>query len=81
MTINELIDEENKILYFAYSSEYESIRVPREIAKNWLLKDKSIIRRGNVRYLQIKDIGLGICEVKLRKDSYKSTVCVTEFED
>jgi hypothetical protein len=56
------------------------IRVPKAWAQKWLLENKSVISRGNVRWLQIKDIGLGICEVALRPTGGNSFV-VKEFEE
>jgi hypothetical protein len=55
-------------------------RSGKEVAKKWLLENKSIILGGNVWFLAIKDLGLGICEVRLRPASKRNTYVVKEWE-
>jgi hypothetical protein len=76
MNYNELLTE------LAWGNEpfLSKIRVPKACAQKWLLENKSVISKGTVHWLQIKDIGLGICEVALRKDG-KNTLVVKEFEE
>lgn len=49
------------------------IRVERAIAKQWLLNNQSLTCGGNVFYLFIRDIGLGICEVEKANLSVRET--------
>jgi hypothetical protein len=40
------------------------IRVPMKMARKWLLEDKALICGGLVFHLEIRNLGLGVCEVK-----------------
>ena len=55
-------------------------RMLKEIAKRWLLSNDSIIIRGHVRYLQIKDMGLGVCVARLRPFGFQNTFMVKQWE-
>ena len=57
-----------------------AMRVEKKTAARWLLENKCLIRGGNVRYLQIKDLGLGVCEVMLRPIGEVNTFVVKSFE-
>ena len=63
----------------ALYSNVQDLRVTKKLAQEWLLMNESIIFKGNVRYLQIKDIGLGICEVQLLPKKFKTTCVVKEL--
>lgn len=56
------------------------LRVPKAVAAEWLLKNRSLLRGGNLHYLAIKDLGLGVCMVKLRPLRKVGTYAVKEFE-
>jgi hypothetical protein len=57
-----------------------SIRVDKSAAKRWMVEDRSILRYGNRHYLAIKELGLGVCMVKLRPLRKVGTYVVKEFE-
>jgi hypothetical protein len=57
-----------------------AVRTCKEIATELLLDNVSIIRGGNIRYFQIKHIGLGVYEVKLRDDKLINTYLVENWE-
>ena len=42
------------------------VRVPREVAKEFILRNESMILNGEVRYFRVVDLGLGICKLQLR---------------
>jgi hypothetical protein len=42
-----------------------SVNVSRKLAQQILMNDITVVRKGTVRYLQLKHIGLGIHEVRL----------------
>lgn len=56
--------------------EDESVRVTMESARHFLLKNKRRVVNGNVRYYQIKHIGLEVYEVRLLPVGKKATVLV-----
>jgi len=64
-----------------------TVKVSKKLAKQILLFDITVVRKGTVRYLQLKHIGLGIHEVRLlpveRNESgeprHGSNMLVTEF--
>ena len=68
-----------KIPIQALYSNVQDLRVTKKLAQEWLLMNESIIFKGNVRYLQIKDIGLGICEVQLLPKRFKTTCVVKKL--
>lgn len=57
----------------------KTFRVPKKIAAEWLLVNKTVITQGNVHYLAIKDLGLGVCEVGLRQKNKLNTYVVTSL--
>lgn len=59
----------------------KGIRVPIWVAKEWLLANKSFIQDGNVKYLQIKNLGLGVCEIRTRPVGCRNTYMVNEWEN
>jgi hypothetical protein len=63
----------------ALYSDTQDVRVTKKIAQEWLLMNESIIFKGNVHHFQIKDLGLGICAVKLSPKRFKTTCMVKEF--
>lgn len=75
---------QNSMLNFCFcfhtTPPTDSIRMKRSEAQSIVLLNKSIVRDGNVRYFQIKDLGLGICEVKLRPIGKVNTFVVKTFE-
>ena len=57
-----------------------AVRTTKEIATELLMDNVSIIRGGNIRYFQIKHIGLGVYEVKLRDNNRVNTILVENWE-
>ena len=57
-----------------------AVRTTKEIAWDLLMNNESIIRDGKIRYFQIKHIGLGIYEVKLRDAHEINTYLVENWE-
>ena len=57
-----------------------AVRTCKEIATELLLHNVSIIRGGNIRYFQIKHIGLGVYAVKLRDNNRVNTILVENWE-
>lgn len=49
-------------------------RVPEKVARKWLLENKSIIIGGDVYYFEIRNLGLGVCSVRLRSGDSKDTL-------
>lgn len=76
---NSLADNKLNIC-LGHSNNYVSIRVEKKHAARWLLENKSVFHNGETRYLQIKDLGLGVCEVMLRGQGQPNTVVVKAFE-
>lgn len=60
--------------------EDTTLRVPEKIARIWLLENWNHIVGGVVRYIQIKKIGLGVVEIKVRPVGKKNTFVVTLWE-
>jgi hypothetical protein len=56
-----------------------TIRVCKKLAQCILMYEYTVIRKGAVRYLQLKDIGLGIYEVKLLPIDKKENMLVKDF--
>jgi hypothetical protein len=63
------------------TSPLDSIRILKAEARNILFRDKNVFRDGNIRYFQIKNLGLGVCEIKLRPIGKIGTVLVKTFEN
>ena len=57
-----------------------TMRIEKKTATRWMLENKCVVRGGNVRYLQIKDLGLGVCEVMLRPIGKVNSFVVKSFE-
>jgi len=49
------------------------IRVRKKVATQWLIDDKTINIGATVYWLQIKDIGLSVCEITLAPCDVKET--------
>lgn len=67
------IESENLKLKIFLLDKNAKIRVPKKVATQWLLDDKNIIVSGTVYWLQIKDIGLSVCEITLAPCDVKET--------
>lgn len=80
MTTSE-ITIEYEILMEKFQNDYlGSHRIRKETAKDMLLNDKSMIIDGHViKWFEIVDIGLGVCEVKLAPPNGKGTRLVKKF--
>lgn len=63
----------------ALNNNARDLRVVKKIAQEWLLMNQSAIFNGNVHFFQIKDLGLGICAVRLLPKRFKTTCLVKEF--
>ena len=57
-----------------------AVRTNKKIALELLLNNESTVKDGCVRYFQIKDIGLGVYEVKLRESGKINTYKVDSWE-
>ena len=57
-----------------------AVRTTKEIATELLLDNVSIIRGGKIRYFQIKHIGLGVYDIKLREIDHINTFLVENWE-
>lgn len=55
-------------------------RVEKHIAEILLFRNISVFVGGNVRYYQIKHIGLGVYEIKLRPEGKVNTYMVDSWE-
>lgn len=62
------------------STETATMRVLKKVATAWMLENKSVVKNGNRRYLQIKDLGFGVAEVMLRPIGKVNTYSVKIFE-
>ena len=56
------------------------IRVEKWVAKKWLLENRTIMSDGFVFYMQIKDLGLGVCEVSKAPIRVRSTRMVKLYD-
>jgi hypothetical protein len=54
----------------------EGVRVDMKTAKKWLMENKSLICGGNVYYLRIENLGLGVCRVTKAPLKVRSTLMV-----
>ena len=57
-----------------------AVRTTKDVATELLMDNVSIIRGGNIRCFQIKHIGLGVYEVKLRDNNRVNTILVENWE-
>ena len=91
--MNNVVTKTDTVLTFPILKEYlidapelnkygavVAVRTNRELATELLLNNTHLIKNGQVRYFQIKDIGLGVYEVKLREAGKVNTFMVTEWE-
>lgn len=63
----------------ALSNNVSDLRVVKKLAQEWLLMNESVMYNGNVHHLQIKDLGLGICAVRLLPKRFTTTCLVKSF--
>ena len=63
----------------ALAHNISDLRVVKKLAQEWLLMNESVIYKGNVHHFQIKDLGLGICAVRLLPKRFTVTCLVKEF--
>lgn len=76
MKTQEKVEE---ILLSQLTNSSDFIRVDEGTARRWLLFNKySLFADGNIRYLSIREIGLSVCEVKLRNVGEKNTILVKD---
>ena len=74
------IDANNAILKLRNLPVGCPIRVDKAIAKEWLLKNNPLdCGPGTQFYLQIRDIGLGVCEVIKSPIRFRNNVVVKTF--
>ena len=72
-----------QLLYILVGTQFEgntTMRVEKKTATRWMLENKCVVKNGLLRYLQIKDLGLGVCEVMLRPFGKVNTFAVKSFE-
>lgn len=72
----EIAAEENLVNLLDGALSLPSVRVTEASARWFLLTNKSRIVKGNVRFYQMKHLGLGIYEVRLLPVGKKETVLV-----
>ena len=71
LTVDELMNRYNGVT---------AVRTTKDVATELLMDNVSIIRGGNIRCFQIKHIGLGVYEVKLRDNNRVNTILVENWE-
>jgi hypothetical protein len=52
------------------------VRVSQKIAKKWLLENKAIVCGGNVFFLKIKNLGMGVCNVTKAPLTVRETLMI-----
>jgi len=57
-----------------------TVRTTKAVAEELLLENASVIKDGNVRYFQIKNIGFSVFEVKLRDIGKVNTFLNKDWE-
>ena len=67
------INKENLKLKLFLLDKTAKIRVPKKVATQWLIENKTINIGATVYWLQIKDIGLSVCEITLAPCDVKET--------
>ena len=55
-------------------------RISKEVARDILLNNLSVIRGGNLHFMAIKHIGLDVYEVKLRPQGEHNSIMVDQWE-
>jgi hypothetical protein len=63
----------------ALSNNVHDLRVVKKLAQEWLLMNESVIYKGNLHHFQIKDLGLGICAIRLLPKRFTVTCLVKQF--
>jgi hypothetical protein len=67
--------------YFSISSSIlDIVRVPEEVAREMLLHNENVINTNVVYYFQIKQIGLGICAIRLLPHNIRLTILLNQTE-
>lgn len=69
-----------RINVWMVSDNIVEARFEKRHGTRWMLENKSVVKGGNVRYLQIKDLGLGVIEVRLRPKGKQNTIVVKTWE-
>ena len=72
--------DELKVDEFNRYNGVTAVRTTKDVATELLMDNVSIIRGGNIRCFQIKHIGLGVYEVKLRDNNRVNTILVENWE-
>lgn len=75
MKTQEKVDD---ILLSQLTNSSDFIRVDEGTARRWLLFNKYKFSDGKVQFLSIREIGLSVCEVKLRNVGEKNTILVKD---
>jgi hypothetical protein len=52
------------------------VRVSQKIAKQWLLENRAIVCGGNVFFLKIKNLGMGVCNVTKAPLTVRKTLMI-----
>jgi hypothetical protein len=73
--MNENNTEDLKLKIFLLDKTAK-IRVHKKVATQWLLENKTITIGATVYWLEIKDIGLSVCEITLAPRDMKETKIV-----
>ena len=70
--MNETNTEDLKLKIFLLDKTAK-IRVHKKVATQWLIENKTFNVGGTVYWLEIKDIGLSVCEITLAPCNVKET--------
>ena len=63
------------------SDNIDARRFEKRHGTRWMLENRSVVKAGTVRYLQIMDLGLGVIEVRLRPAGKVGTIVVKKWEE
>lgn len=57
----------------------KNLRVSTDLAKEWMLCNSAVIYCGSIHYFQVKDLGLGVWEVRLLPKEFTYTRIVKDW--
>lgn len=77
--VNQMFNARVKFV-FVNAADVATMRVSRSEAARVLIDNMCVVKGGNVRYIQIKELGLGVCEMMLRPVGKINTFVVKTFE-
>ncbi len=65
----------------ALNNGVHHVTVSKRVAQEWLMYQQTVTFQDTVYWLQILQIGLGLCEVRRRARENKKTILVKKFEE